>query len=333
MLTVSSSPHAHCRWNIRSVMLDVLIALLPATIAAIYFFGIRALMVISVSVFSAVIAEGLWQLITGKKVRIDDFSAVVTGLLYAMCLPPLIPLWIASLGAVVSIILAKEIFGGIGQNLFNPAHIGRAVLLAAWPVYMTTWMAPAKFGTKAWWGTDVVTTATPLGILKESGYKWSALIGKVHLKDLFIGNVGGSLGETSALAILIGAIYLVYKEIISLRIPLAYLLTVFVLSIFIDGFSVKVGTTVIYPPVFHLFAGGLMLGAWFMATDMVTSPVGKKAQIVFGILLGVLTISIRHWGGYPEGVCYSILIMNAFVPLLDKFMKEPVFGEVRKSEK
>jgi len=325
---VSSSPHVRKSWTVRSVMLDVLIALIPAVLASWYFFGIRAMLVELVCVLAAVLSEAIVQYLFFEKVTVDDLSAVVTGLLLAMCLPPSLPLWIAAVGSIVAIIIGKQVFGGLGNNPFNPAHVGRAVLLASWPVYMTTWMVPTKPGTSQWLGTDIVTSATPLGMLKESGYNWAVVAKKVSLWDLWIGNVGGSLGETSAIAILIGGLYLLWRGVITWHIPVTYLGTVFLLSLIFEGPAKHIADAVVYPPLFHLAAGGLMIGAWFMATDMVTTPLSKGGRIAFGIGAGVLVFLIRKFGGYPEGVCYSILIMNAFTPLLDRIFKPKTFGEV-----
>ncbi|MGI6588973.1 MAG: RnfABCDGE type electron transport complex subunit D [Peptococcia bacterium] len=312
LLIVSSSPHLHSDNSVSTAMRDVLIALTPALIASLYFFRFAAAKVILTCVFVAVISEVIAQKIMKKEVTVDDYSAVVTGLLLAFCLPATIPWWMAAVGAVVAIIIGKQLFGGLGNNIFNPALVGRAVLLASWPVAMTNWVNPL----------DGVTTATPLGMLKEGTAAQLPSLGQ-----LFIGNVGGSLGETCALALLLGAIYLLYKGHIDWRIPFSYLGTVFVLTAIIGVFK---GEGLWYP-LYHLLAGGLILGAFFMATDWVTSPLTKKGKFIFGLGCGLLTVVIRLQGGYPEGVCYSILLMNMVTPLIDRYTKPRVFGGVSKN--
>lgn len=290
-MILSTSPHFHSGTSTRLIMQDILIALIPAVAASIVFFGWRALVIELSAVISAVAAEHITQKVLRKKTTIDDLSAVVTGLLLALCVSSFLPWWVVSLGAVFAIVVAKMLFGGLGFNIFNPALMGRAFLLASYPVFMTTWFKPF----------DSVTGATPLGILKEHSGTLPSLW------SLFWGNVGGSLGETSALALLLGAAYLFYKKIIDWRIPGSYLLTVAL-------FAVLTGQNI----GFHLLAGGLMLGAFFMATDYTTSPMSTKGKIIFGMGCGIVTMVIRLYGGYPEGVCYSILFMNMFVPLLDR---------------
>ena len=312
LLIVSSSPHLHSDNSVSTAMRDVLIALTPALIASLYFFRFAAAKVILTCVFVAVISEVIAQKIMKKEVTVDDYSAVVTGLLLAFCLPATIPWWMAAVGAVVAIIIGKQLFGGLGNNIFNPALVGRAVLLASWPVAMTNWVNPL----------DGVTTATPLGMLKEGTAAQLPSLGQ-----LFIGNVGGSLGETCALALLLGAIYLLYKGHIDWRIPFSYIGTVFVLTAIIGVFK---GEGLWYP-LYHLLAGGLILGAFFMATDWVTSPLTKKGKLIFGLGCGLLTVVIRLQGGYPEGVCYSILLMNMVTPLIDRYTKPRVFGGVSKN--
>lgn len=288
---LSVSPHMHSGNTTQEIMLDVIIGLIPATFAALIFFGIKAFVVIIVSIVSCVLTEILFQYMFKKKITINDYSAVVTGLLLAFVLPPTTKLWAVALGAFVSIGIAKHLFGGLGFNIFNPALVGRAFLLASYPVMITTWVKP--FST--------VTGATPLGLL-QSGAEQLPSLGA-----LVVGSIGGSIGETSAVALLLGAAYLFYKEVIDWRIPVSYILTVAL-------FALAVGQD----PLFHIFAGGLMLGAFFMATDYSTSPMTTKGKLIFGFGCGLLTVLIRLYGGYPEGVCYSILIMNMFVPLLDR---------------
>ncbi len=300
-LVVSSSPHIRSEETVQRIMLDVIIALLPATAASVYFFGFRALAITLVSIAASVAAEAAIQKIRNKPVTVSDGSAVITGLLLALTLSPAMPLWMVAVGAVVAIGIGKQVYGGLGSNPFNPALVGRAFLVVSFPVHMTTWVNPV----------DGVTSATPLGMLKMEG----AATGYM---ELFIGNVGGSLGETSALLLLIGGLYLLYRGIIDWRIPVFYLGTVAAMT-FVLGAD----------PMFHLLAGGLMLGAFFMATDMVTTPVTKAGKTVFGVGAGVLVVIIRLYGGYPEGVLFSILLMNTFTPIIEKYTRPKIYGEVK----
>jgi Na+-translocating ferredoxin:NAD+ oxidoreductase subunit D len=300
---VSTSPHLKNTETISAVMRDVLIALIPAAVAAVYFFGLPVLWLMLVSMASAMAAEFISEKIMKREVTVSDGSAAITGLLLAMVCPPGIPLWIIAVGAAVSIILGKQIFGGLGYNPFNPALVGRAVLMASWPVAMTTWITPF----------DAITTATPLAIAK---FNLSQPL--PNYWDLFIGNRAGSLGETSAVALLLGAAYLLYKKQISWHIPVSFIAAVGLLS----GIMGK-------DPLFNILAGGLILGAFFMATDMVTSPMTGTGKIIFGCGCGILTVLIRYKGGFPEGVCYSILIFNMFTPLIDKYTMPQKFGKVK----
>lgn len=302
MYTVSSSPHIRALDTTQTIMRDVIIALLPATFAGIYFFKLEAFLVILVSILSCVGAEALWQKLTHQKITVTDLSAVVTGLLLSFNVPPSIPLWIPIVGGFFAVIIVKQFFGGLGQNFMNPALAARAFLLASWPVQMTTWTV------------DGVSSATPLAIIKQGGSELPSLF------NVFIGNVGGCIGETSALALLIGGVYLIYRGVINWRIPVSFLGTTFLIMT-VAGRSV--------PPLYELFAGGLMLGAIFMATDYATSPISTKGKLIFGIGCGLLTSIIRIWGGYPEGVSYSIIIMNLFVPLIDKYVPRRIFGEAK----
>ena len=298
-LIVTSSPHVRAQDSVKKIMWSVVIALLPAVFAAVYFFKARAISVVLTAIVGAVLTEYIFQKIRNKKITIEDGSAVVTGLLLALTLPPSIPLWTAFFGSVVAIGLGKQVFGGIGQNPFNPALVGRAFLTAAYPVLMTTWTV------------DGVSSATPLSQMKMDGIATDTW-------NLFVGQIGGSLGETSALALLLGFSYLLYKGYVNWRIPLAMIGTVF-LGTFAFGAD----------PIFHLFAGGLMIGALYMATDMVSSPTTKAGRWIFGIGAGLLVVIIRLWGGYPEGVMYSILLMNTAVPLIDRYTRPRSLGEVR----
>jgi electron transport complex protein RnfD len=309
---VSSSPHIRSGETTQRIMLDVIIALMPALLAGVFYFGLNALTLTAVAVAFAVAAEAVMQKILGKPVTVNDLSAVVTGILIAFNVPVTLPLWMVAVGSIFAIAIAKQCFGGLGYNFINPALAARAMLLASWPVRMTDWVAP---------GADAVSTATPLAILKGGEAAGQALPG---LWDMFIGNIGGCIGETSVLALIIGGAYLLFRRVICGRIPLVYIATVAVLSFLFGGFDAN---TMIY----HVFAGGLFLGAIFMATDYSTSPMSPKGQIIFAIGCGFLTSLIRFYGGYPEGVSYSILIMNVATPLIDKYTMPRKFGEVKKS--
>ncbi len=301
----TAAPHILSERNVTSVMRDVIIALIPAIIGSIYFFGFNAIKLTLIAVVAAVLTEFIIQKLTKKPVAITDLSAVITGILLAFNIPPTAPWWIAVIGSVFAIAIAKQAFGGIGQNFINPALAGRAMLLASWPVIMTTWVSP---------GADAVSTATPLALLKTGGEL-------PPLFDTFIGNIGGTIGETSVVLLLIGGIYLMVRGVISWRTPLTYILTVAIMTLIFGG-----GVT---PMLYHLCSGGLMLGAFFMATDYPTTPITPKGKIIFGIGAGILTAVIRLKGGYPEGVSYSILLMNLATPLIEKFTQPKVFGEVK----
>ncbi|MEE9615151.1 MAG: RnfABCDGE type electron transport complex subunit D [Thermodesulfobacteriota bacterium] len=305
-LLVSSSPHILTDDNVHRIMHAVVLSLVPAVAASIYFFGLNALLLVLVCVASSVGTEYLFQRARGRAVTVSDGSAIITGMLLALTLPPSFPLLGAVLGSVFAIGVGKQIFGGLGYNIFNPALLGRAFLQATYPVLITTWTEP---------GTDAVSEATPLALMKFEGIDVSSL-------SLFFGNVSGSLGETSVLCIIIGGLYLRYKGYINWRLPLGYLG-----SIFVFGAVFWLINPEKYPdPIFHLFAGGAMLGAWFMVTDMVTSPVTPAGQWIFVVGAGFLVIIIRLFGGLPEGVMYSILLMNSIVPLLNSWTRPKVFG-------
>lgn len=294
----------------RFMMKGVIKALVPAIIASLYFFQIKAISVILISVAGCVITEYLFRRLQGREARLGDYSAIVTGLLLAMILPPAIPLWMVFLGGAFAIAMGKEIFGGLGHNIFNPALLARAFLMAAFPIALTTWTAPVTL--------DAMTTATPLGLAKFNHVFTSPAI-------MFVGNVGGSLGETSAAALLIGFIYLVWKKIIDYRIPVAYAITLVCFS----WITYAISPEKFYPPIFCLFAGGFFIGAIFMATDPVTTPVTKNGRWVFGIGCGLITMTIRIWGGLPEGVMYSILFMNAATPLINRVTRPRRYGVLR----
>ncbi|MBM7623070.1 RnfABCDGE type electron transport complex subunit D [Sporohalobacter salinus] len=300
-LVVTSSPHVSDNDSVPKIMYGVVLALLPATIVGVKTFGLHALWVILTCCVTALISEAVIQKMRGVKVTIQDGSALVTGLLLALSLPPGLPLWMAVVGTLVAIILGKQIFGGLGYNYFNPALLGRAFLLASFPVMMTTWQKPF---------VDAQAQATPLNLMKMQDKA-------TPYYDLFMGTIGGSIGEVSALAVLIGGLYLLYKGYIDWRIPLSYLGTI---AIFM--------TILGEDPVFHLLAGSVMIGAFFYATDMVTTPITKKGRWIFGVGAGILLVLIRIFGGYPEGVLYSILLMNMCVPIIDRYTVPTVFGEV-----
>ena len=309
---VSGTPHVRSKDSIQSIMRDVIIALVPATAAGIYYFGLRALILIVAAIISAVFFEWLYEKITKKPVTINDLSAVVTGLLLAMNLPASAPVWVAIVGSAFAIIFAKQLFGGLGQNFINPALAGRAFLLASYPTEMTTWVVPNGLA------ADAATYATPLAQLKNGTLDAS-------LGQLVLGQVGGTIGETCAIALIIGGIYLLYKHVISWKIPVIYIATVFILFAVIGRHGMRM-------PLQEIFAGGVMLGGIFMATDYASSPVTPKGQVIFAVGAGLLTYLIRTFGGYPEGVSYSILIMNCCVPLIERFTEPTIFGALPKTK-
>lgn len=315
-IIVSASPHIRSDISIPKVMWTVVIALIPAFIGSVWFFGLRAVLLTALSIASAVLSEALTQKAFGRPITIKDGSAVITGILLAFNLPPGVPFWVPIVGSAFAIIIVKQLFGGLGYNFINPALAARAFLMISWPSLMTgRWLAP-RTGYLA--GFDAITQATPLNLLKNGP---SSLIPHLNslevLKNLFFGNVGGCIGETSALLLLIGALILFVYKIIDYRIPLSYIATVFILTWVLPTPA---------SPLFHLLAGGLILGAFFMATDYTTTPVTPKGRWIFGIGCGVITVMIRLWGGYPEGVSYSILLMNVTTPLIDRLTRPRRFG-------
>ena len=319
-LTISSSPHVHSPVTTKTIMRDVLIALVPAMIGAVVFFGLRALTVTAVSVAACMFWEWAYCKMMKIKNSTGDLSAAVTGVLLAFVCPVTIPYWTIILGALFAIGLVKMLFGGLGCNIVNPALAGRAFMFS-WPVLMSNWVKVGFENAAPVIGAaDVVTSATPMTIMKEAGTAEAA-----NLMDLFIGNVGGCIGETSALLLLVGFAYLLYRKVITARIPVAYIATVAVLA-----FLFPQGGNAIQWMGAQVLGGGLMLGAIFMATDYVTSPLTKLGQIVYGIGCGVITILIRYFGGYPEGVSYAILCMNACVVLLDRIGRPVKFGAPKK---
>jgi electron transport complex protein RnfD len=314
-LLLSSSPHFYTKDSVPRIMWTVIITLIPAVAMAIYYFGITAIIMIVACVIAAILSEIVMNKMKGESITISDGSAVITGLLLALTLPPSFPISGAVLGSIFAIVFGKQVFGGLGYNIFNPALLGRAFLQASFPVAMTTWTYPqtAKYAS-----VDVVTAATPLGL-----YKFEKIL--TNIGDLLIGNIGGCLGETSALAIIIGGIFLLIKRYADWRIPLSYIATVFIIA----GIFWIIDPANYADPVFHLFAGGLMLGAFYMATDMVSSPITPLGAWLFGIGAGVFLMVIRLFGGVPEGVMYSILLMNAFTPIINRYTRPKFFGEVR----
>ena len=318
-LTISSSPHVHSATTTKTIMRDVLIALAPAMLVAVYVFGLRAITVTAVSVAACVFFEWLYCKMTGMHCKIYDLSACVTGVLLAFVCPVTIPYWTIVLGALFAIMLVKMLFGGLGRNIVNPALAGRAFMFS-WPVLMSTWVKPGFANAAGVFSTaDAVTAATPLANMHQG------IMCEEPIMDLFLGTIGGCIGETSAIALLIGFAYLLYRKVISARIPLFYIGTVAVLT-----FLFPLGNDRIAWMAAQVFGGGLMLGAIFMATDYVTSPVTKLGQIVYAIGCGLLTVLIRYFGGYNEGVSYAILIMNACVVLLDRIGRPVKFGAPKK---
>ncbi|MDD5863141.1 MAG: RnfABCDGE type electron transport complex subunit D [Firmicutes bacterium] len=327
-LTISSSPHAHSPVTTQTIMRDVLIALTPALIGSIYFFGFRALMVTLVSAAACVFFEWGYCKIRKQPCKTYDLSSVVTGVLLAFVCPVSIPYWTIILGDLFAIVLVKMLFGGLGKNIVNPALAARAFMFS-WPAAMTKWVWPGFENAPSIIGAttdavssataDAVSVATPLAAMHVGQLPDCSIL------DAFLGNISGCLGETSALLLLIGFVYLLYRKVITARIPVAYILTVAVLS-----FLFPKGNDPVAWMAYQLFGGGLMLGAIFMATDYVTSPITKLGQIIYGVGCGVLTIVLRYFGGYSEGVSYAILIMNTCVVLLDRLGRPTPFGVPKK---
>ena len=340
-LIVSSSPHISTAENTKMIMLDVIIALIPALIAGWFYFGIRALAVAATSIISCVAAEYIYQWLyiafkiknekhttmkdalnhASTKTDVGDLSAVVTGLLLALNMPVTIPYPMIMIGGVFAIVVVKQIFGGIGKNFVNPALAARAFMLASWPVAMTSFVSPVMNFATYVKGVDAATSATPLAILKQ-GLEANAA---PSLYDMFLGRIGGCIGETATVLLIIGGLYLMLRRVIDARIPLAYLGSFAILVFFFGSQPYNINFV-----MYHLCTGGLMLGAIFMATDYVTNPTTKGGHIIFGIGCGVLTFVIRRFGGYPEGATYAVLIMNVVTPLIDKYVHPKKFGEVAK---
>lgn len=299
ILKISSSPHIKSKDSVDRIMLDVIIALVPAGLFSIYYFGLKALVIMLLCIASCVAAEFVWQKATKQTVTITDLSAVVTGLLLAYNLPVNVPIWIPIIGGIFAIIIVKQIFGGLGQNFMNPALAARAFLLTSWAGHMTNF------------AIDGVSSATPLSMISTGE------AGLPAITNLIFGTIGGSLGETSAILLLLGGIYLIARKVISWKIPVTYILTVFLLTYLVGGNG-----------LYEIFAGGLFLGAIFMATDYSTTPMTAKGHFIFALGCGVLTVVIRRFAGLPEGVSYAIILMNLAVPLIDRYTRPRAFGEV-----
>lgn len=330
MLNISISPHIHSKDSVKRSMWAVNMALLPALIASFYFFGPRAFWLELISIGTAVVCEAVMQILLGRRVTVYDGSAILTGLLVAFNMPPGVPFYVPVIGTAFAIIIVKHLFGGLGNNIFNPALAGRVFVMYAWLQDMTTWHLPLDF---SWleqfrlfhFDMDTVTAATPLAVNKLSGMK--VLVqqfgSKAALyKNLFIGRVGGCIGETSALALLTGGVYMIIRRIINPLIPFLYISVVFVLTAVFGQ-----------DPVFHILAGGLFLGAFFMATDYVSSPLTITGTIIYAVGCGLITVLIRLKGGLPEGVSFSILLMNALVPLIDRYTRLKTYGKQKVSKK
>ena len=327
--TISGSPHVHSTENTQKIMYRVILALVPALLVAIYYFGWYALRLTVISVAACMLTEWLIQkfLIKGP-LTINDGSAALTGLLLAFNVPANLPIWMIIVGAIVAIGIGKMPYGGLGKNPFNPALVGRVFLLVSFPTAMTTWPQASPIFEKGFFA-DAVTGPTPLGILKESGIGSLAEAGDMQFLDMILGNRGGAFGEMCTAALLLGAIYLAARKVIELATPLSILLTVYMFT----GICHLIDPSMYIAPQYHLVYGGLILGAFFMATDMVTSPMTIRGKLLFGFGIGVITVVIRLWGAYPEGVSFAILIMNAFTPLINKAFKPKLFGAVQPSKK
>lgn len=313
LLIVTAPPHIHSKFNLKKVIIIVILSLLPPLIAGIIYFGIYSSLVVVFSVLSSTLSEGLYEYLKDKKIKLKDGTAILTGLLLGMSLPPMVPLWIPVIGSAFAIIIVKQFFGGIGFNLLNPALTGRAFLTLTFPLIMTTSYRAPLSGTLS--GIDVITQATPLTILKNSEYYGNAdfIIGKFsspdYLKTLLLGQVGGAIGETCKILLLISGLALLFLKLIDFRIVIGYLLSFLILNlVFLDSIN----------PLFQLFSGGVLLAIFFMATDWVTTPLTKNGRWIFGIGCGLFTVLLRRFSVYPEGITPSILLMNLLTPLIDK---------------
>lgn len=325
-LIASSNPHIRTNEDTRSIMLDVIIALCPALLMSVIRFGFRALIAVVVSMASAMFFEWLYRKLLHKTQTLGDLSAAVTGMLLAFVCPVTLPYWMLIVGNFFAIFVVKQLYGGLGKNFLNPALAGRAALVACYTGQMTSWIDPSTkaplFGGLA----DVVTAATPLTTMKSG--EFAELTAQYSLSDMFIGNIGGSLGEISSMMLIIGGLYLIFRKVISWQIPVAYIGSVAILT-----FLFPQGNDALTWMLYNVLGGGLFLGAFFMATDYVTSPVTKKGQLIFGLGCGLITVFIRYFGSYPEGVCYSILVMNCCTWIIDKYTKPTRFGVDKKAAK
>ena len=326
-LIATSNPHIRSSETTRSIMLDVIIAMLPALVWAVIWFGVKALTLTAVSVIGCMFWEWLYRKLMKKPQSVGDLSAVVTGMLLAFVCPVTTPYWMIIIGGFFSIIVVKQLFGGIGKNFVNPALAGRAFLLGSYAGVMTTWIDATQNKAPLMGSTaDIVTAATPLAYMKTGNM--AGLTETYSVMDMFLGKTGGSLGEISAAMLILGGLYLIWRKVINWQTPVAYIATVAVLSFLFP----KAGSSLEWM-LYSVFGGGLMLGAFFMATDYATSPVTKKGQLVFGIGCGLFTVLIRYFGSYNEGVCYSIMVMNLCVALIDKYTKPTRFGVVKSDKK
>jgi len=322
---ITSGPHVHSTDSIPRVMYSVVLALLPAVAVSILFFGAAALMMYAISIITCIAAEAACQKIMKRPVTVTDGSVLITAILLAMNLPPSAPWWLVVVGSLTAVVLGKQVYGGLGYNPFNPVLVARVVLLISFPVQMTNWVSPAPLFS----GIDMVSMATPLGEIKTELLTTGAIdLARYNYFDFTVGFMGGSLGEMSVIALLLGALFLLYRGYITWHIPVTYIGTVFVLT----GIFWMYDPTSFANPVFHVLAGGVMLGAFFMATDMVTSPVSPRGRVIFGLGCGILTVVIRLFGGYPEGVAFSILLMNAATPIIDRYTVPRKFGYTRPDE-
>ena len=326
-LIATSNPHIRSSETTRSIMLDVIIAMLPALVWAVIWFGVKALTLTAVSVIGCVFWEWLYRKLMKKPQSVGDLSAVVTGMLLAFVCPVTTPYWMIIIGGFFSIIVVKQLFGGIGKNFVNPALAGRAFLLGSYAGVMTTWIDATQNKAPLMGSTaDIVTAATPLAYMKTGNM--AGLTETYSVMDMFLGKTGGSLGEISAAMLILGGLYLIWRKVINWQTPVAYIATVAVLSFLFP----KAGSSLEWM-LYSVFGGGLMVGAFFMATDYATSPVTKKGQLIFGIGCGLFTVLIRYFGSYNEGVCYSIMVMNLCVALIDKYTKPTRFGVVKSDKK
>ncbi len=313
-LIVSSSPHMKATENISSIMLDVIIALLPASLAGMYFFGFRALAVICTSIAACILSEYLYQKITKKPVTVGDLSAVVTGLLLALNLPVTIPLWMTAIGSAFAIIIVKQLYGGLGKNFMNPALAARCFMVVAWAGSMSTFVTPFMG-----YGADAISSATPLGVLK--GIQEGTL---PSLLEAFLGNKGGCIGETSGAMLLLGFLYLLIKRVVDWKIPVAYIVS-FAVVMYLFGDN-NTAFSKEYFTLLHICTGGLLLASFFMATDYVTTPTTSSGMIIFGIGCGLLNFAIRRFGAYPEGASFAVILMNVLTPLIERFTAPKAFG-------